>query len=508
MKRKGLLYKPKWSLLLLDLCYFLVATFAFYLLKDYSKRFFLARYGDIFLIVGCVWGVFGYLFGKYRSLAQSRYRLSVLRLVLTALCTLAVALGLVYLGRLEFSVLQIVSLIGTVFLQNLLIVGFVHIFYYAAYIDEQPRVEVQREPAQVLAPPQQIDAAEVAENMRNIATITSPDVQAYICSRVDVASSNTLFLSTTNLFNYTALPAYRYDVIVNLERLNNIRGINKMFAAANAKLPDDGRVVFLFESRSTRKQRLLNKWPMGLGWVFYGFDFVLKRIVPKLFMTNRLYYDITQGRNRVLSKTEVLGRLYYCGFAVIDQTEIDGLTLVVARRTQQPHGQIRKRYGPLIKLRRIGKNGRYFYVYKLRTMHPYAEYLQQYMYDHHHLREGGKIANDIRISTMGHIMRRLWLDELPMFINLFRGEMKLVGVRPLSEQYFNLYSKELQEKRTKFKPGLLPPFYADMPKTLDEIQASEMKYLTLCEQYGCFVTDNRYFWKILYNIVIKRARSN
>lgn len=170
------------------------------------QTLFLARYGDIFLIVGCVWGVFGYLFGKYRSLAQSRYRLSVLRLVLTALCTLAVALVLVYLGRLEFSVLQTVSLIGTVFLQNLLIVGFVHIFYYAAYIDEQPRVEVQREPAQVLAPPQQIDAAEVAENMHNIATITSPDVQAYICSRVDVASSNTLFLSTTNLFNYTALP--------------------------------------------------------------------------------------------------------------------------------------------------------------------------------------------------------------------------------------------------------------------------------------------------------------
>ena len=95
-----------------------------------------------------------------------------------------------------------------------------------------------------------------------------------------------------------------------------------------------------------------------------------------------------------------------------------------------------------------------------------------------------------------------------MLINLFRGEMKLVGVRPLSQQYFNLYSDELQQKRIRFKPGLLPPFYADMPKTLDEIQASEMRYLNMCEQRGCFVADNYYFWKILYNIIIKRARSH
>lgn len=508
MKKTSLLYKPKWGLLLGDLCYFLIAMFAFYLLKDYSKRFFVARYGDVFLTIGVIWMVFGYLWGKYRPLAQSRYRKSVLRLVLTLICTLVVALLLVRFAWLEFSALQTCLLLSVVFLQNLLIVGLAHIFYYAAYIDEQPRVYAKREPVAVLAAPHRLDDTVVADKMQSVAAITTPDVCNYICRQVDVASSNTLFVSTTNVFNYTSWPNYRYDTIVNLERLNNIRGINKMFCAANAQLPDNGRVVFLFESRSTRKRRLLAKWPMGIGWVFYCFDFVLKRIVPKLFLTNRLYYDITHGRNRVLTKTEVLGRLYYCGFAVTDQTEIDGITLVVAERTQQPHEQVRKRYGPLIKLRRIGKNGQWFYVYKLRTMHPYAEYLQQYMYEHHHLREGGKIADDIRVSTIGHLLRRLWIDELPMLINLFRGEMKLVGVRPLSKQYYSLYSKELQQKRIKFKPGLLPPFYADMPKTLDEIQASEMNYLTMCERRGCFVTDNYYFWKIVFNIFVKRARSN
>ncbi len=501
-------YIPSWRLLLADLCYFLIAFGSFYLLKDYSKRFFLARYGDIFLIVGGIWAVSGYICSKYRPLKESRYRRSVMRLTLTALCTLAVALTCAYLELIEFSVLQTSSLILAVFLQNLLIVGAVHIFYYTAYIDEQPQVFDKREPATVLQPAQRLNDETVAEKMASGAEITSENVMRYIAQHIDVTSSNTLIISTDSVFNYNAWPTFRYDAIVNLEKLNHIRGINKMFCAANATLPDNGRVVFLFESRSTRKNRLLDKWPMGLGWVMYGFDFIIKRVVPKLFLTNRLYYDITKGRNRVLTKTEVLGRLYYCGFAVADHAEIDGLTVVVAERTQQPHKQMRRRYGPLIKLRRIGKNGRYFYVYKLRTMHPYAEYLQQYMYDHHHLREGGKIADDIRVSTLGKFLRRTWLDELPMIINLFRGEMKLVGVRPLSAQYYSLYSKELQEKRTHFKPGLLPPFYADMPKTLDEIQASEMRYLEMCERRGCFVTDNIYFWKILYNILIKRARSH
>lgn len=45
----------------------------------------------------------------------------------------------------------------------------------------------------------------------------------------------------------------------------------------------------------------------------------------------------------------------------------------------------------------------------------------------------------------------------------------LVGVRALSEHYFNLYPPDLQELRCKFKPGLVPPFYADMPVTFEEI---------------------------------------
>jgi lipopolysaccharide/colanic/teichoic acid biosynthesis glycosyltransferase len=123
------------------------------------------------------------------------------------------------------------------------------------------------------------------------------------------------------------------------------------------------------------------------------------------------------------------------------------------------------------------------------------------------LQKGGKFNNDIRINTLGGIMRKYFLDEIPMLLNLIRGEMKIVGVRPISNHYFSLYSAELQEKRLKTKPGLLPPFYADMPETMEEIQNSEMKYLIECEKNGTFVTDVKYLRKIIKNIIINKARS-
>ncbi|MBR6519871.1 MAG: sugar transferase, partial [Paludibacteraceae bacterium] len=46
-------------------------------------------------------------------------------------------------------------------------------------------------------------------------------------------------------------------------------------------------------------------------------------------------------------------------------------------------------------------------------------------------------------------LRRWWIDELPNLWNLVRGEMKLVGVRPLSEHYYSLYRPEVQEARVK-----------------------------------------------------------
>ena len=86
------------------------------------------------------------------------------------------------------------------------------------------------------------------------------------------------------------------------------------------------------------------------------------------------------------------------------------------------------------------------------------------------------------------------------------GDMKIVGVRPLSEHFFSLYDKDLQKERIKNKPGLIPPYYVDLPKTMDEIMESELKYLNLCNE-SLIKTDFKYFFLALKNIFFKGARS-
>ena len=331
-------------------------------------------------------------------------------------------------------------------------------------------------------------------------------VYNYISGFADGSDPKVLFISTTTRFNIQLQPDRYFHKIINLKRVNDIQYINKFFESVNRKLPLKGFFIGCVETDELRKKRILRKYAPVLRWIMYTIDFIIKRVFPKFLLTKKIYFLLTRGENRVISRAEVLGRLYSCGFEVIDEKYIHNLLFFVVRKLKEPVYDMNPTYGPFVKLKRIGKGGKFIKVYKLRTMHPYSEYLQDYMHEIHQLEEGGKFKNDFRVSTAGQIFRTFWLDEFPMLINLFRGEMKLFGVRPLSQQYFNLYSEELRQKRIRFKPGLIPPFYVDMPKTLEEIQISEMKYLEAYEKHP-FKTDFVYFWKALYNIIFKKARS-
>ena len=140
-------------------------------------------------------------------------------------------------------------------------------------------------------------------------------------------------------------------------------------------------------------------------------------------------------------------------------------------------------------------------------MYPYSEFLQEFIYEKHNLTQSGnKFGNDFRITNFGKILRMLWIDELPQIYNWMRGDVNLVGVRALSEQYYNLLPKDHQEFRNKFKPGLIPPFYTDLPKSFNDKILSEKKYLDQ-KLVHPFKTDVRYGLKALYNIFFKGIRS-
>ncbi|MFN7120125.1 MAG: sugar transferase, partial [Saprospiraceae bacterium] len=299
----------------------------------------------------------------------------------------------------------------------------------------------------------------------------------------------------------------KISCIINLKRVNDIRFINKFFESANDKLRKGGYFIGCVETARQREERLLAKYPRPFNYAYNVVDYLAKRVWPKLPYLKQLYFKLTAGRNRVISEMETYGRLYSCGFHLLDTLEAGGKLYFVAQKIGKPDYNNEASYGPFIKLKRTGKDGKLIKVRKIRTMAPYSEYIQQFIYERYGLQEGGKLNNDPRVSKLGSFMRKYWLDELPMLINLLNGDLKLFGVRPLSQHYLSLYPSEFVEYRKRFKPGLIPPFYADMPKTFEEIVASEARYLQAYERGGMW-TDIKYLYKSLYNIFIKKARSH
>ncbi|CAN5521832.1 hypothetical protein BH11BAC2_BH11BAC2_17750 [soil metagenome] len=334
-----------------------------------------------------------------------------------------------------------------------------------------------------------------------------PEVKQFLSKYINLSASATRVLMTTTAFNVKNVDENSSSAIVNLKKVNDIRFVNKFQEAVNEKLPMGGYYIGIVETQEQRRKRLLSKFFPGIAHLYFFFDFIFKRVFPKLPFFKKVYFFVTNGRNRVMSKAETLGRLVSCGFRIVDVKVIDNLTYFVGRKEKAPFYDLNPSYGPLFAMNRIGKDGKLIKVFKFRTMYPFAEYLQEYIYEQNKLAEGGKFADDFRVTAWGQFLRKFWLDELPMIINLFKGDIKIVGVRPLSRHYYSLYSKELQEKRIFSKPGLLPPFYVDMPRTLEEIIESELRYLRSYEK-SPLLTDCKYFFSIFYSIVIRKARSN
>ncbi|HAF30865.1 MAG TPA: hypothetical protein DCG75_17640 [Bacteroidales bacterium] len=499
----------------------ILAIFAAFMLilwiKPGKAEPYITKYSLSFLIFTIIWIVVSSIARKYSAPERFKLTRALFHIAITNLTIAGIVTIIMFLFRsLDYSRFVV---FGTIIAINIIESFFAFFDYFicnaktgedSSKVFEVYQRVVGRENGFPKAEPLPVEFTldPVPENIKEtIIEESNIEVFNFLSENINLNIPNYSLLATTTKFNIDKLPEKIYLKIVNLKRINDIRFINKFFESVNRKLVDGGFFIGCVETKDQRKKRLLKKYPPVLNRIYYLFDFILKRVFPKFNLTKRIYFFLTRGENRVVSKAETYGRLYSCGFKVINEKEIRGMLYFVARKNRDPFYDMEPSYGPLVKLNRIGKNGRIIQVYKLRTMHPYAEYLQEYVYDMSDLQEGGKFKDDFRITTIGKIFRKFWLDELPMFINFFRGELKLVGVRPLSKHYFSLYNKDLQEKRIKTKPGLIPPFYVDMPKTLDEIQASEMKYLLAYAKHP-FRTDWKYFWIAVWNIVFRKARSS
>ncbi len=336
------------------------------------------------------------------------------------------------------------------------------------------------------------------------------------CSRVRAEALSSLvdrddaarlaIVSTSEAFNIQNLEHRDYTCIINLKPMNGIRKLDRFLDTVNSRLGVDGLFLCSVETLEQRAGRLKEKLSPAIYYLFFVPDFVFNRVFPRLWLTRRLWEYLTGGANPPFSRAEALGRLSRAGFAIRQEKFAGNMLCIKAERRSEPKPVNENGYGMIITLPRIGRDGRTFNVYKLRTMHPYSEYIQDYVYGLHSIAEGGKMKDDFRVTVWGRFARKVWLDELPMIVNILKGDIRLFGVRPLSKHYFSLYDDEIRDRRIRYKPGLLPPYYADMPSGLEAIQLSEMKYFDSWDR-NPVGTDIRYFARSIYNIFFRSARS-
>ena len=291
------------------------------------------------------------------------------------------------------------------------------------------------------------------------------------------------------------------QLLINNHKLNDCRRINEYLLSTYAKLETGGLLFGNILPLESLTLNLRKKMPHFLFLIILPFHFFLHRVIPKLSFTKQLYFYITKGRNRVISKSELLGRLAFCGYQLVNEIIIDGNFYFISKKKKTVSKENSPSYGPIVKLKRVGYKGEFLSIYKLRTMYPYSEFIQGDIYEKYHLDKSGKMKGDFRITSWGKIFRKYFIDEIPQLYNWLKGDINFVGVRALSEHYFSLYPTDLQRKRVTFKPGLVPPYYADLPQSFDEIVESERRYLVQKEK-SPIITDLKYFSKAIKNILI------
>ena len=131
------------------------------------------------------------------------------------------------------------------------------------------------------------------------------------------------------------------------------------------------------------------------------------------------------------------------------------------------------------KQKRIGKNGKFIYIYKFRSMVVNAdEVLKELLKDPKYKKEwdeNQKFENDPRITKMGKILRKTSLDEVPQFINVLKGDLSLIGPRPLVEGELDAHNGN-HEIYEAIKPGITGWWAANGRSAIDYENRLKLEY--------------------------------
>lgn len=156
---------------------------------------------------------------------------------------------------------------------------------------------------------------------------------------------------------------------------------------------------------------------------------------------------------------------------------------------------------------RVGYQGVPILVYKIRTMNPATKIPTELLLESAASGPAGKMDRDPRVTFIGRLLRPFGLDEMPQIINLLKGEMKLVGHRPIPIEELDRCSPEFQTEYLRHKPGLMGIVYSRTVQGVREAREVTMEYFKEYDRHP-FRTDFTRFFQICYAFLIKGRRSS
>ena len=326
---------------------------------------------------------------------------------------------------------------------------------------------------------------------------------SFYLNRLSIGSSEIQTIDLTTEFKN-----HEKKLIVVINQLNKVENLQLTIENLATITKEDQHVILQFETLKGRSRRIQKLYPKTIAKSLFIIDFIFHRVFSRLFIVKNIYSYISKGKIKILSKAEALGRMVFSGYQIESVENFDGLCTVLLKKSGQKLINKKPSFGPVFKMNRIGKNGKMIGVYKIRTMHPYSEYLQDFLIKLNGYGDQGKPKNDFRVTTWGRILRKYWIDEIPQLINVMKLEMKLVGLRPVSEYYFNELDQFQKERRLEQKPGCIPPYIAfNMGSSKDQVLKAEEMYLNM-KKSKPFTTDTRVFFMAIKNIFFSKKRGS
>lgn len=142
---------------------------------------------------------------------------------------------------------------------------------------------------------------------------------------------------------------------------------------------------------------------------------------------------------------------------------------------------------------RPGKNGKIFKVIKFKTMTDERD------------ENGELLPNEERLTKVGRVVRSLSFDELPQFINIFKGDMALIGPRPLLTWFLPLYDDE-QNRRHEVRPGITGWAQVNGRNTVSYSQ--KFKYDVWYVDHLSLGLDLKIVWMTVMNVIKRKDIGN